>query len=152
MSQNVLKDLFNQKRYNDVIDNLKILYKDLYIQMLDYRKSEMEIEEDYEQMEYFQLSPIIRKYYPQFSDNITLLNVSSANPNESYLDIINTLLSTYLYFKENYKLDYDKEKYRDVDVENLTFNDELDEEEEYYNRLYNEVHKDDNVEDSKDEE
>jgi len=142
MEKNVLKDLFNQKRYNDVISSLKYLYKNLYIEMLDYRKDK--VEEEYKEMEYYQLSPMIRKYYPQFSDNITLLNVSLGNPNETYLDVINTLLSTYLFFKENYKLDYDEEKYRDVDVENLTFNDELDEEDEFYSKLYDEVHKDDN--------
>lgn len=142
MEKNVLKDLFNQKRYNDVISSLKYLYKNLYIEMLDYRKDK--VEEEYKEMEYYQLSPMIRKYYPQFSDNITLLNVSLGNPNETYLDVINTLLSTYLFFKENYKLDYDEEKYRDVDVENLTFNDELDEEDEFYSNLYDEVHKDDN--------
>lgn len=142
MEKNVLKDLFNQKRYNDVISSLKYLYKNLYIEMLDYRKDK--VEEEYKEMEYYQLSPMIRKYYPQFSDNITLLNVSLGNPNETYLDVINTLLSTYLFFKENYKLDYDEEKYKDVDVENLTFDDELDEEDEFYSRLYDEVHKDDN--------
>lgn len=142
MEKNVLKDLFNQKRYNDVIDNLKVLFKDLYIDMLDYRKDK--VEEEYKEMEYYQLSPMIRKYYPQFSDNITLLNVSLGNPNETYLDVINTLLSTYLFFKENYKLDYDEEKYKDTDVESLTFDDEFDEEEEFYNKLYDEVHKDDN--------
>lgn len=142
MEKNVLKDLFNQKRYNDVISSLKYLYKNLYIEMLDYRKDK--VEEEYKEMEYYQLSPMIRKYYPQFSDNITLLNVSLGNPNETYLDVINTLLSTYLFFKENYKLDYDEEKYKDVDVENLTFNDELDEEDEFYSKLYDEVHKDDN--------
>lgn len=142
MEKNVLKDLFNQKRYNDVISSLKYLYKNLYIEMLDYRRDK--VEEEYKEMEYYQLSPMIRKYYPQFSDNITLLNVSLGNPNETYLDVINTLLSTYLFFKENYKLDYDEEKYRDVDVENLTFNDELDEEDEFYSKLYDEVHKDDN--------
>ena len=142
MEKNVLKDLFNQKRYNDVISSLKYLYKNLYIEMLDYRRDK--VEEQYKEMEYYQLSPMIRKYYPQFSDNITLLNVSLGNPNETYLDVINTLLSTYLFFKENYKLDYDEEKYRDVDVENLTFNDELDDEDEFYSKLYDEVHKDDN--------
>lgn len=142
MEKNVLKDLFNQKRYNDVISSLKYLYKNLYIEMLDYRRDK--VEEEYKEMEYYQLSPMIRKYYPQFSDNITLLNVSLGNPNETYLDVINTLLSTYLFFKENYKLDYDEEKYRDVDVENLTFNDELDDEDEFYSKLYDEVHKDDN--------
>ena len=142
MEKNVLKDLFNQKRYNDVISSLKYLYKNLYIEMLDYRRDK--VEEEYKEMEYYQLIPMITKYYPQFSDNITLLNVSLGNPNETYLDVINTLLSTYLFFKENYKLDYDEEKYRDVDVENLTFNDELDEEDEFYSKLYDEVHKDDN--------
>lgn len=144
MEQNILKDLFNQERYNDVIDTLKALFQDLYIDMLDFKKDR--VEEEYKDLEYHQLSPMIRKYYPQFSDNITLLNVSFADPNETYLDVINTLLSTYLFFKENYKLDYDEEKYKDVDVENLTFIDEPDEEDEFYSKLYDEVHKDDNKE------
>ena len=144
MEKNILKDLFNQKRYNDVISSLKHLYKILYIEMLDYKKDK--VDEEYSDYEYYQLSPMIRKYYPQFSDNITLLNVSLSNPNETYLDVINSLLSTYLFFKENYKLDYDEEKYKDVDVESLEIDDENDEEEEFYSKLYDEVHKDDNKE------
>ena len=129
MAQNILKDLFNQKRYDEVIENLKIIYVGLYN----------------ENSKYYELIPLIRKYYPQFSDNITLLDVSLSNINESYLDNINDLLTTYLYFKENYKLDYDKEKYKEYDIEDsLIENNEYKEDEELYNKLYDEIHKNEN--------
>ena len=144
MAQNILKDLFSQKRYNEVIENLKIIYVGLYNEMLNFKGNEVK-EEYNENSKYYELIPLIRKYYPQFSDNITLLDVSLSNVNESYLDNINDLLTTYLYFKENYKLDYDKEKYKEYDIEDsLIENNEYKEDEELYNKLYDEIHKNEN--------
>ncbi len=140
MEKNLLKDLFNQQRYNDVINNLKYIFSDLYIEMLDF-KSNM-INENYKDLKYYELTPLIRKYYPQFSDNITLLDVSLSDVNQSYLDNINDLLTTYLYFKENYKLNYNKEKYKDVDVDDVYVNDDNEEKEiEFYTKIYDEIHK-----------
>ena len=93
MAQNILKDLFNQKRYTEVIENLKIIYVGLYNEMLNFKGTEVK-EEYNENSKYYELIPLIRKYYPQFSDNITLLDVSLSNINESYLDNINDLLTT----------------------------------------------------------
>ena len=37
MENNILKDLFIQKRYDEVIDMLKSLYCDLFVDMLTYK-------------------------------------------------------------------------------------------------------------------
>ena len=112
--------------------------------MLNFKGTEVK-EEYNENSKYYELIPLIRKYYPQFSDNITLLDVSLSNVDESYLDNINDLLTTYLYFKDNYKLDYDKEKYKEYDIEDsLIENNEYKEDEELYNKLYDEIHKNEN--------
>lgn len=144
MAQNILKDLFNQKRYNEVIENLKYIYVGLYTEMLDFRGSK--VKEKYScDSKYYELTPLIRKYYPQFSDNITLLDVCLSDVKQSYLDNINDMLTTYLYFRENYKLDYDSEKYKDIDINDVIVNDDEDEKEiELYTKIYDDVHKNEN--------
>lgn len=142
MSKNSLKELFNQQRYNDVIKNLEYIFKDLYIEMLDFKNDK--VKEDYKDLKYYELNSLIRKYYPQFSDNITLLDVSFSDVNQSYLNNINILLTTYLYFKENYKLDYNEEKYKDLDLDDVIINDVNEEKEiEFYTKIYNNIHKND---------
>ena len=44
MAQNILKDLFNQKRYTEVIENLKIIYVGLYNEMLNFKGTEVKEE------------------------------------------------------------------------------------------------------------
>lgn len=119
MKKEMDKYYFDKEKFNKTIKLLKSIYKQLFIEMLDYKSDK--VEEDYKEMEYYQLSPLIRVYYPQFSDNITLLNVSFSNTDETYIDTINTFLLTYKFFKENYKKEYDEEKYKDVDIESITF-------------------------------
>ena len=136
MENNMLKDLFNLQRYNEVIDMLRTLYSGLYVEMLDYKKDR--VEEEYHELSYFQLSALISKYYPKFSNSINLLEFSSSNPELSYLDVINTLLSTYLNFKDSYKNDSND----DVVIANSDDIAEDNEEEDAYLKLYNDVHED----------
>lgn len=99
MEKNFIKDLFSQQRYNEVIEMLDSLYLDLYRTMLDYKQmdySKNELTVDY-------LSSLVRISYPQFSDNITHLDILGSEPEVTYLDRINALLSTYMLMKDNYK-------------------------------------------------
>ena len=135
MENNMLKDLFNLQRYNEVIDILRILYSDLYVEMLDYKKDI--VEEEYHELSYFQLSALICKYYPKFSNSINILEFSSSNPELSYLDVINTLLSTYLNFKDNYK----NHSNDNIVIDNSDYIDE--DQEDIFIKSYNDRHKND---------
>jgi len=99
MSTNMIKDLFNQKKYDEVIDMLKYLYVDLYHDMLDYKNQKYDGKED----NYDYLSVLIRNNYPQFKDDLIHLSVLYSEPDTSYLDQINSLLSTYMFMKKQYK-------------------------------------------------
>ena len=99
MENNVLKDLFNKQRYNEVIDILDNLYIDLFKDMLDYKnESYVNGEHDFEY-----LDSLVRISYPQFSQDLIHLSVVRNEPNYTYLDIINSLLSTYMHLKDMYK-------------------------------------------------
>ena len=99
MENNVLKDLFNKQRYNEVIDILDDLYIDLFKDMLDYKnESYVNGEHDFEY-----LDSLVRISYPQFSQDLIHLSVVRNEPNYTYLDIINSLLSTYMHLKDMYK-------------------------------------------------
>ena len=99
MENNVLKDLFNKQRYNEVIDILDDLYIDLFKDMLDYKnESYVNWEHDFEY-----LDSLVRISYPQFSQDLIHLSVVRNEPNYTYLDIINSLLSTYMHLKDMYK-------------------------------------------------
>ena len=99
MENNFLKDLFNRQRYNEVIDILDNLYIDLFKDMLDYKnESYVNGEHDFEY-----LDSLVRISYPQFSQDLIHLSVVRNEPNYTYLDIINSLLSTYMHLKDMYK-------------------------------------------------
>ena len=99
MENNFLKDLFNRQRYNEVIDILDNLYIDLFKDMLDYKNESYVNEEN--NFEY--LDSLVRITYPQFSQDLIYLSVVRNEPNYTYLDIINSLLSTYMHLKDMYK-------------------------------------------------
>lgn len=107
MENNVLKDLFNKQRYNEVIDILDDLYIDLFKDMLDYKnESYVNGEHDFEY-----LDSLVRISYPQFSEDLIHLSVVRNEPNYTYLDIINSLLSTYMHLKDMYKNSEFENKY-----------------------------------------
>lgn len=112
MENDMLKDLFNQKRYEDVIDLLKSLFCGLYEEMLIYKN----VSYDEDKSDYTTLAALVRKNYPQFLDNFSLMQATSANPDNTYLDYINVLLSTYMFFKKEYKNSSEANKY-DEDIE-----------------------------------
>ncbi len=107
MENNFLKDLFNRQRYNEVIDILDNLYIDLFKDMLDYKNESYVNEEN--NFEY--LDSLVRITYPQFSQDLIYLSVVRNEPNYTYLDIINSLLSTYMHLKDMYKNSEFENKY-----------------------------------------
>ena len=107
MENNFLKDLFNRQRYNEVIDILDNLYIDLFKDMLDYKNESYVNEEN--NFEY--LDSLVRINYPQFSQDLIYLSVVRNEPNYTYLDIINSLLSTYMHLKDMYKNSEFENKY-----------------------------------------
>lgn len=107
MENNFLKDLFNRQRYNEVIDILDNLYIDLFKDMLDYKNESYVNEEN--NFEY--LDSLVRITYPQFSQDLIHLSVVRNEPNYTYLDIINSLLSTYMHLKDMYKNSEFENKY-----------------------------------------
>lgn len=98
MGDNYIKDLYNQERYEEVIEMIKSLYCDLYCSMLTYKKQEYDDDEDYEN-----LSIQVRNNYPQFQKDITRLFALESEPNTSYLEHIDWLLTSYLFMKKEYK-------------------------------------------------
>ncbi len=120
MENNILKDLFKQRRYNEVIDMLEGLFCDLFVDMLNYKNVAIKNDKD----DFFGLKGEIATNYPQFIDNIIYLDAAISNPSSTQLNYINALISTYDCISQKYKLPYEEEN-----VE-LDFVDEGDEVEE----------------------
>lgn len=93
------EDLFNQQNYDEIINMLNKLYLELFRTMLDYKNELYTNEEN--NFEY--LDSLVRIIYPQFSQNLIHLSVLRNEPNHTYLEIISTLLSTYIHLKDMYK-------------------------------------------------
>lgn len=93
---------------------LNNLYLDLFRIMLDYKNVSYANEEN--NFEY--LDSLVRINYPQFSQTLIELSVSKNEPNHTYLDIINILLSTYIHLKDMYKDDEFEKKYLDCNANN----------------------------------
>ena len=109
MGDNTLKDLFVQKRYNEVIELLQDIFRKLFVQMLDYKKDE--IEEDYKDMDYNRMALVIAKYYPQYDMDIINLTHAEYREDNTYLDVINLMLSIYSYMQDTYTDDYEEIEY-----------------------------------------
>lgn len=120
MENNILKDLFVQKRYDEVIDMLKSLYCDLFVDMLTYKNIDFS---NYKKDNFYSMESFVKVNYPCFSDALTYVEATGSNPDNSYLDYINALLSTYILMKDNYKAD--------TYVRNDTVNDIIEELDEF---------------------
>lgn len=119
MENNILKNLFIQKRYNEVVEMLESLYCDLYKEMLNYKNVSFNVEG------YNQLGSLVRKNYPQFHEDLVHVQAIASDTNSTYLDYINILLSTYMHMKDEYKyyasMPYDE----NAEDENLEINDDF---------------------------
>ena len=90
--------IFEQQDYNDIKDMLNNLLLDLFRTMLDYKNVSYVNEEN----NFEHLDALVRINYPQFSEDLIHLSVSRNEPNHTYLDVIKTMLSMYVYLKKMY--------------------------------------------------
>lgn len=93
MDTNFSEDLFNQQNYDEIINMINKLYLDLFKTMLDCKNESYSNEEN--NFEY--LDSLVRITYPQFSQNLIHISVLRNEPNHTYLEIIRTLLYTYIH-------------------------------------------------------
>ena len=114
MENNNLENLYNQEKYEEIINMLKDLYLDLFRIMLDYKNKSYENEEN--NFEY--LDSLVRINYPQFSQTLIHLSVLRNEPNHTYLDVIKTLLSTYIHLKDMYNDSEFERKYLECNANN----------------------------------
>lgn len=93
-----LYDRDDHEKYEEIINIVNDLYLDLFRMMLDYKNVSYVNQED--NFEY--LDALVRLTYPQFSQSLIECSVSRNESNHTYLDVINTLLSTYTRLKNMY--------------------------------------------------
>ena len=77
---------------------LNDLLLDLFRTMLDYKNVSYVNEEN----NFEHLDCLVRMNYPQFSEDLMHLSISRSEPNHTYLDVIKTMLSTYVSLKKMY--------------------------------------------------
>ena len=82
--------------------------------MLDYKNESYENEEN--NFEY--LDALVRIAYPQFSQDLIHLSVLKNEPNHTYLDVIKTMLSTYVCLKKMYNDSAFEKKYLECNPNN----------------------------------
>ena len=99
---------------NEIKDMLNNLLLDLFRTMLDYKNvSYLNEENNFEH-----LDALVRINYPQFSEDLIHLSVSRNEPNHTYLDVIKTMLSTYVYLKKMYNDSAFEKKYLECNPNN----------------------------------
>lgn len=114
METNFLEDSFEQQNYDEIKEKFDKLYLELFRTMLDYKNVSNSNEEN--NFEY--LDSLVRMNYPQFSQTLIELSVSRNEPSHTYLDVINTLLSTYIHLKDMYKDEGFEKKYLECNPNN----------------------------------
>lgn len=114
--ENNIKDLFTQEKYDKVIVLLEEQFKKLFIQMLDYKSEESD--SDYNSLDYRKLAIMIPDYYPRYTQDIINLTHAEYREDNTYLDVINIMLSLYSYFQDTYKEAYEEDD--DYEIEELT--------------------------------
>ena len=103
-----------EEDYNEIKAILNDLLIDLFKTMLDYKNVTYTNEED--NFEY--LDALIRINYPQFSEILIHLSVLRTEPKHTYLYIIKTMLSTYMYLKKMYNNSELENKYLECNKNN----------------------------------
>ena len=102
MKKGYIKDLTKQKRYSEALHILRYEdYVSLFKEMLNFKKDV--VEEEYQSLTYDKLSKLVTKYYPEYTDEITIINVATDDPNNTYDKVINTYIEIYEYLERNYK-------------------------------------------------
>ena len=98
MEEKNSKDSFEQEDYDEIKVMLNGLLLDLFRTMLDYKNVSYVNEEN----NFEHLDCLVRMNYPQFSEDLMHLSISRSEPNHTYLDVIKTMLSTYVSLKKMY--------------------------------------------------
>lgn len=98
MEEKFSKDSFEQEDYDEIKVMLNGLLLDLFRTMLDYKNVSYVNEEN----NFEHLDCLVRMNYPQFSEDLMHLSISRSEPNHTYLDVIKTMLSTYVSLKKMY--------------------------------------------------
>lgn len=102
MLENNMRELFKKEKYDDVIKLIKEEYVELFREMLDFKNVEYSLDDDFDI-----LSTKIPFTYPQYSDKMVRLSNVLMDPEESYLDVLNSMLNIYDSMKSDYKEDTD---------------------------------------------
>ena len=114
MEEKFLKNSYEQQDYYEIKDILNNLLLDIFRTMLDYKNVSYKNEEN--NFEY--LDALVRINYPQFSIELIQLSVSRSEPNHTYLEVIKTMLSTYVYLKKMYNDSAFEKKYLECNLNN----------------------------------
>ena len=96
-----IKNLYDRddyEKYKEIINMITDLYLDLFRTMLNYKNVSYSNEEN----NFEHLDCLVRMNYPQFSEDLMHLSISRSEPNHTYLDVIKTMLSTYVCLKKMY--------------------------------------------------
>lgn len=102
MSDNKISELFKKEKYSEVILLIKQEYVELFKNMLKYKNEKYNEDDDFEI-----LSARIPLVYPQYSDKMIRLSNTLFDPEESYLDVLNSMLNIYDSMKNGYKEESD---------------------------------------------
>lgn len=89
--------LLNEEKYEDAIDLMKDKYVGLFSKMLDSKKSEKPINEDF-----YCYTTKIMSEYPELNIEINSLRKAMVNDDMSFLDEIELLRNTYNHLNCNY--------------------------------------------------
>lgn len=106
---NIIKTLFVNQRYDEVVDSLETIFTSLFEDMLEYKGIEYQPDD----MTYPQLCMHVLDYYPQYDEQILRLTHVGFDPHKSYLEVINNMLSIYIFISEGYKEEYEEDE--DID-------------------------------------
>lgn len=102
MSDNKISELFKREKYSEVINLIKQEYVELFRKMLKYKNEEYSENDDFDT-----LSAKIPLVYPQYSDKMIRLSNTLFDPEDSYLDVLNSMLNIYDSMKNGYREESD---------------------------------------------
>lgn len=102
----ILKELYEQKKYDELINCIDEEFEKLFKKMLDNKRDI--VKEDYSKKNFDSLSLIVCKYYPRYKQDIVNLNHLIYERTNTVNDVLNSMLSIYEYLSDTY-LDEDEE-------------------------------------------
>lgn len=97
MEDTKINELLNAEKYEDAIDFIKDKYVGLFSKMLDSKKSEKPINDDF----YCYTTKVMQEY-PELNIEINSLRKAMVNDEMSFLDEIELLKNTYNHLNYSY--------------------------------------------------